>query len=106
MKRTTIELRGKAFPLYETKRGYVDFENIGFTIVDIQNMKQSALCAFVFFSAKACAKRENINFPFRSLDEFIDDDSVEFTAIATAFTGMVGKENIEEQGEAQPVDQQ
>lgn len=104
--RTTINLKGKEFPVYETKRGYYDFENAGYSIADVAGTKMSAIMAFAYFSIRACARRENINFPYRSLDEFVDDDAIMLQDLAELFRDVLKKEDskqTEPTGEAQPV---
>lgn len=101
----TIELKGKQFPLYETKRGAFDFEQAGFSMRGISNGKSSDLQAFVFYSAKACAKREGIkNFPYPNLDAFVDDEDVDIETIGKAFVSIIKKDDSseDEPGEAEP----
>lgn len=71
-KRTTIELAGKEFPFYRTNRGLYDFENAGFSTADMAQGKVGAMLAFIFFQSRDCAKRANLPYPFKTLDEFID----------------------------------
>jgi hypothetical protein len=74
-KRTTIELAGKEFPFYQTNRGLYDFENAGYSTTDMAQGKVSAMLAFIFFQSYDCAKRANLPYPFKTLDEFIDGTS-------------------------------
>ena len=70
---TTVNLKGKDFPFYRTNRGQFDFENAGYTTNDIANGKVSAMLAYVYYSARACARRANINWPYTDLGKFVDD---------------------------------
>lgn len=95
-KRTTIELDGKKFPFYRTNRGLYDFENGGYSTADMAEGKVSAMLAFIFFQARDCAKRAKLNFPFDSLDAFIDGTD---TAVIEVFKRLneasEEKENVE-----------
>ncbi len=92
-KQTTIELKGKQFPFYRTNRGQFDFENAGYTSKQIADGKMSAMFAFIYYSAKACAKRAGENWPYRNLDEFIDDTEENILEVFT---------RLKESGETTP----
>lgn len=100
--RTSITLKGKEFPVYETKRGYYDFEAAGYSIAQIGQGIMSAIFAFAYYAVKACAKRENMIFPYSSLAEFVDDEEVEIEPLAKLFATVVKKDLPAEQGEAKP----
>ena len=89
--RTTIKLKGKEFAVYETKRGYFDFELAGYSIPQISQANMSAIMAFAYYFTRACAKRENVNFPYSSLSEFVDDDEIELTSLGKLFADVVRK---------------
>ncbi len=93
---TTVELKGKEFPFYRTNRGQFDFENAGYTTNDIANGKVSAMLAYIFFSARACAKRAQMNWPYSSLGQFVDDTD---TDILSVFTRLRDAEEAQAQPE-------
>lgn len=90
--KTTVTLKGKAFNLYETKRGQYDFENAGYTALDYQKGKVSAMQAFVYYSARACAKIEKENFPYSRFIDMIDDLEVDAMELLRAFMRVTGQD--------------
>lgn len=71
-KTTTIQIAGKEYPFYRTNRGQFDFENSAFTAKDIEAGKMGALLAFVYYHARAAAKRAQLEFAY-SFEEFVDN---------------------------------
>lgn len=98
--RTTIKLKGKEFAVYETKRAYYDFEQAGYSIVDVARGKMTAIMAFAYYAVKACCKRENVNFPYPSLEIFVDDDEIDMDELSRIFTDVNKREEKAAEGEA------
>lgn len=71
-KTTTIQIAGKEYPFFRTNRGQFDFEASAFTAKDIEAGKMGALLAFVYYHARAAAKRAQVGFPY-SFTDFIDN---------------------------------
>lgn len=70
-KKTQILIDGLKYPFYKTNRGQFDFENSQYTVDDLVRGKQSAMFAWIFFNARACAKRAGMEFTW-DFDGFID----------------------------------
>jgi hypothetical protein len=88
--RTTIKLKGKDFPLYETKRGAFDFGTSGYKTSDIRDENIAALLSYVYHYTRACAVRERINWPYPTLSDFVDDeDGYELIEISKAFVRLI-----------------
>lgn len=98
--RTTIKLKGKEFAVYETKRAYYDFELAGHSIIDVARGKMTAIMAFAYYAVKACCKRENVNFPYSSIESFVDDDEIDMDELTRIFTDVNKREEKAVEGEA------
>jgi hypothetical protein len=98
--RTNITLKGKEFPFYKTNRGQFDFCQSGFSTQQIAEGNEAAMYAHIYFWARACAKRENKNWPYTSLDAFVDDTDDSILEVYTRLAEAKNSEQPAEQGEA------
>jgi len=96
--KTTLKYKGEEYPYYRTNRGSFEFENLGYTVKDIAEGKQSAMMANIYCQLKDCAKRAGTPIS-DTLGQFIDSSDTEIFSVYTRLQKESEKIKAEEAGE-------